>query len=742
MRNFLFYVISIATLTLSFRLHSQTVSPCLVSSGIVTGNCSVVGDPYIESPCIAGIQKQIARSINAENLAEWVIPETCWGWIGTNGTPYQESLIPPGNTPVNCVPPYDKCYGHYCPDKYCSLIKAFVDMKASFILRATNTWDNHGSLKPGTSYYQAMKQIVTDINAAYDCAGLRRPVIQGTIFEYITTSVNSVPIPADIINEFRTTPGFDNTYYLDFFGNPKTINFNRDRIIKQPIADPWPNTPSISRIEAKMWFFYLAKMYIDMGYKSIHMGQMDNWAYLDNNYSSTTILLNKIRAYAQSKNTFVLLTEENRKAVKFPGTNTFMYDFDVRALLPREISNPQVCGENNCTNTPVNYLTNTPCANQTYPAVIDACIITSAGNTSGLSPLYGCLLPYQPFSTYFDFGTGLFNASHPASPGCSGQYGVWGWDDARWFAEGISSQNCRAFWIQDGICRMRQFYNGFGFMGVPGLLYANKPENGGKYLQGINPTSDGRYLLTDEPLVKNAILSAWTVNANPGIQREVICGSPIGGTCPLFNLPKRSRINRYKVASPDCTSSYSWHIKDPNNNWLSMSYGTTRDLSAAIAGTYTIYLRIDNLGLPGGVTQIEYQDYLEPYCCTADVLEPFLLSNPVVLLDGHESSDPLLSDLHNNEVFSTSSSRTATDNVTAFPSPASSLFTIKASAPEYNAGSFTITDITGRIIFESSPNININNGVSISCKDWANGLYLIHVTSLNGSNTTLKILKF
>ena len=57
-----------------------------------------------------------------------------------------------------------------------------------------------------------------------------------------------------------------------------------------------------------------------------------------------------------------------------------MFDYDSRALRPREISNPQVCGDNSCDNflNPY-YFTNTPCGAEQYPAIIDKCVITNMG---------------------------------------------------------------------------------------------------------------------------------------------------------------------------------------------------------------------------------------------------------------------------------------------------------------------------------------------------------------------------
>jgi hypothetical protein len=151
------------------------------STGCAT---TTVGDPYIDNTCFAGIQRQIARNAAANGLVEFIYPKTCYGYIPDGVDTYILSNIPPGNVEVNCTKPYDRCYSRYCPLKYCEVIKSFLTVKASLISRVVDLWgEDQNEVYPGTAYYNAMRQVVIDINAVYDCAGIRRPVIQGTILE-------------------------------------------------------------------------------------------------------------------------------------------------------------------------------------------------------------------------------------------------------------------------------------------------------------------------------------------------------------------------------------------------------------------------------------------------------------------------------------------------------------------------------------------------------------------------------
>lgn len=545
---------------------TQTPTACLITKGLITNNCNPVGDPFIDNTCFAGIQKQIARSVNADGIIEW---NTHWEDIGN----------------FNCIAPYDTEWERFCPDVYCEQIKTFVDLKASLIVRAAGTWNDASRMKKSSRYYEKMEQLIFDINKSYDCAGLRRPVVQGAIYENIDASVNEIEIPSKVINAFRFENGFDNNYYLDPYGNPKNINFKFNNIKFNNNS-----CPDITKIEAKMWFLYLAQIYIDIGFKSIHMGQMDMWAKSDYSFYHTQIILNKIRNYASSKNTFVLLTQEDGKALKFPNSDIFMYDYDSRVLWPTEI--PSKGSSVACNSSPINYLNNSPCANETFKAVIDKCVIEQLGNENGYSPLNGCYLPKMPFNTYFDFGEG----DHPplGIATNSPEQSVWGWDDTKWFGQKISSP-CREFWMGDAICRLRSFYQENGFMIAPGALIIKNKDS------LSNNIPDGAYLLYDEQNVKDEIITKWTPNKNTGINYDMPYPiSPITinepGNPSSYNPNLRNCLYIISVDNPDCTTVYTWHIQNPNGSWQPFTFGTERKFMPPENGWYKISLRQDNLG--------------------------------------------------------------------------------------------------------------------------------------------------
>lgn len=49
----------------------STPTTCLIAKGLINDNCNPVGEPFIDNTCFAGIQKQIARSVNADGIIDW-----------------------------------------------------------------------------------------------------------------------------------------------------------------------------------------------------------------------------------------------------------------------------------------------------------------------------------------------------------------------------------------------------------------------------------------------------------------------------------------------------------------------------------------------------------------------------------------------------------------------------------------------------------------------------------------------
>jgi hypothetical protein len=628
---------------------------------------------------------------------------------------------------LNCEKPYTTCFqGSYCPDKYCEMIKMLVDLNATMILRGVNLYDTHWDFKPGSGAYNAAKQLVIDINAAYDCRGLRRPIIQAGIFEHINSlvSTNNIVIPSAIINEFKYEDGFDSNLYLDSNGQPKVVNFSHLRI-QFDNPNMYTNTvPDIRKIEARMWILYMAKEFIDFGYKSIHLGQMGLMGINDLTLIYTNEILTRIRSYAAQKNTFVLLTNENKKSQKRDGYNTFLYDFDSNALRVREISSPQVTGDYSCTGSVNSQLfSGTPCASENMKGFIDYCVLHLNQPTISGTSLFGCNYPVMPYNTYFDFGEGLKTAAGVVS---TVDGSTWGFNDTRWFGEEIGAL-CRTHWMDYAISTLRSFDNGHGFMTAPGILASAHPES-----WGITQVAGNTYLLIDDLPTKNMVASKWIPNPNAGIKITRTCTTNYKGLLlPTYTV---------SVDNPDLTTIYSWHIQNSNGSWEPFTYGKSRTVTS---GSKTIYLRKDNLGfIPstfGTITATKVVNL--PFNCSSPFLrQPSNDSNnsEVVLMKKDKEYEKYMLDnpiLVTNEIkINDTEGLKSINEMTLSPNPVSDNFQIYFKPLSRGAYKIQGFNLQGSQVFGLDKQLEQDEVMEteVSTNKWVNGMYIVTIKNEYG----------
>ncbi len=116
-------------------------------------------------------------------------------------------------------------------------------------------------------------------------------ILQGAIFEIVTTDVNNVPIPASVFEEFDLQPEVRNFRYEDMI---------------YPVGhrvDHWrkgASVPDMSRLETRMWFVYVGKRWIDMGLEAIHFGQVEIMDDRDKDHVHWRDMMARLRRYAKT----------------------------------------------------------------------------------------------------------------------------------------------------------------------------------------------------------------------------------------------------------------------------------------------------------------------------------------------------------------------------------------------------------------------------------------------------------
>lgn len=160
-------------------------------------------------------------------------------------------------------------------------IRMLKDMGAKFIGRSVCLWANESNL------VQNLERIKT--NAPKVHAADPEMILQGCIFEIVTTQVEQVPVP---------------DWAFEALGQPvEKRNFKYAEMLYPDgkRKDHWrkgSSVPDVSRPETKLYFYYLGASMIDAGIEGIHFGQVELMNGNDKDLEHYSQVLGLIRAYA------------------------------------------------------------------------------------------------------------------------------------------------------------------------------------------------------------------------------------------------------------------------------------------------------------------------------------------------------------------------------------------------------------------------------------------------------------
>lgn len=115
-------------------------------------------------------------------------------------------------------------------------------------------------------------------------------ILQAGIFEIVTRQVSSIPVPGWVFEEFGLSAEkrvFN--YEAMLFPDGRYVNHWREG----------SSVPDMTQLETRMWFFYLAARYIDVGCEAIHFGQVALIGYTDVGYAHWWDMLSRVRSYAR-----------------------------------------------------------------------------------------------------------------------------------------------------------------------------------------------------------------------------------------------------------------------------------------------------------------------------------------------------------------------------------------------------------------------------------------------------------
>ena len=164
-------------------------------------------------------------------------------------------------------------------------IRMIRNIGAKFIGRAIYRWSEESKLGD-PEFLDYARGMIEQMHACDPDI-----IFQGCLFEHVSGDVNNLAIPGWVFEAFDLPV--------------EQRNFNSAEMVKR--LDPeatvrWGGSgggvPMINNLETQMWYYFLAKSYIDIGCEAFHLGQVELIGADDPDKEHYAAFLKKIRDYA------------------------------------------------------------------------------------------------------------------------------------------------------------------------------------------------------------------------------------------------------------------------------------------------------------------------------------------------------------------------------------------------------------------------------------------------------------
>ncbi len=227
-------------------------------------------------------------------------------------------------------------------------------------------------------------------------------ILEACIFEIVTSQVDQVPIPDWAFTAFGLPVERRNFRYAD-------MCYTDGRFVNQWGKDG--SVPDVSRPETRLWFYYLAASYIDLGFEAIHYGQVELMNKNDPDLAYWSQVFAMARTYGRSHaRRHILLCDAHTPGGGFVRDGRLLLDFHAFPLRIKEVPD-------------------TPQAAKLELGFSDGLYRRSKG---GITP-GGWTCDHLPYLVEFD-NYGVSKAPGQAGQGHGGFDWVWGYDEITWFA--------------------------------------------------------------------------------------------------------------------------------------------------------------------------------------------------------------------------------------------------------------------------------------------------------------------
>jgi len=295
-------------------------------------------------------------------------------------------------------------------------------------------------------------------------------VIEACIFEIVTTQVEQVPVPDWAFVALRLPVEKRNFRYADII------------YPQGPRRDQWAkgsSVPDVSRPETKLWFYFLARSYIDLGVEGLHFGQAEIMNGNDPDLVHWEQVFAVVRAYASKHaRRRMVLCNAHVPSGGLVRNGKLLLDFHAFPLRIMELPD-----------RPQEAVLKVGFSDGIY------------GRSKGGVTYSGWSCEHLPYLVELDnWGA----SKHPGEPRAGGNW-IWGYDEITWFAH--QSKQYRRDWLRYAWKWVRQT-DPNGHLEMPGSRTMRSPLDHRSWYYANDPgpaVPDG---LGDE----EAIRSIWAAD--------------------------------------------------------------------------------------------------------------------------------------------------------------------------------------------------------------------------------------
>ncbi len=235
-------------------------------------------------------------------------------------------------------------------------------------------------------------------------------ILQACIFEIVSRDVNELSVPA---------------WAFEGLGRPvERRNFRYEEMTYSNGrgSNQWgqsASVPDVSHSETKLWFYFLARVYIDIGCEAIHYGQAELMNASDLKLEHWAEVLTQARRYAakHARRHFILCDAHVPRG-GLVRDDKLLFDFHSFPLRIEELPDK-------------------PKHAQLRAGYTDAIYGRSRG---GITPS-GWRCEHLPYLVEFD----NYGRSRRPGEADQGRFWVWGWDEITWFSQ--QPENARNEWL-------------------------------------------------------------------------------------------------------------------------------------------------------------------------------------------------------------------------------------------------------------------------------------------------------